>query len=127
MKPFKSALAAAEVLLVIPAALFMTALVIRSLQPQQYEPAHTAQRIVDWYAARPQLGLWVLLTLLPLTVLLTGCITLLRTWRADASLRPSALQVLEALRAHFATFLVALATLASVCILTVVALHVLAG
>jgi hypothetical protein len=127
MKTHKPALAATEVLLVIPAALFMTALVVRSLQPQQYEPAHTAQRIVDWYAARPHLGLWVLLAALPFIVLFTGAITLLRSWRADAELRRSVLGMLQTLRAQFSTVLVALATFAAACILAIVALHVLAG
>ena len=61
-----------------PAALFMMALFVRNLQPLQYEPARTAQRIVDWYAVRPRIGLWGLLIALPLAVLLTGCSTLLR-------------------------------------------------
>jgi hypothetical protein len=39
-------------LLMFPAVLFMGALVVRMLQPLQHEPAHTAQRIVMWYALR---------------------------------------------------------------------------
>jgi hypothetical protein len=42
-------IAATELTLIFPAALFMTALFVRNLQPQQYEPAHTAQQIVMWY------------------------------------------------------------------------------
>ena len=42
------ALAATELALIFPAALFMTALFVRNLQPPQYEPAHTAERIVTW-------------------------------------------------------------------------------
>ena len=78
MNIVKRAIAASELLLIFPAALFMTALFVRNLQPQQYEPAHTAQRIVDWYAVRPRTGLWGLLIALPLAVLLTGGGTLLR-------------------------------------------------
>jgi hypothetical protein len=40
-------IAATELLLVFPASLFMTALFVRNLQPLQYEPARSAQRIVD--------------------------------------------------------------------------------
>jgi len=54
-------LATLELVLIAPATLFMTALFVRNLQPQQYEPAHTAQRIVAWYAARTHLGLWLFL------------------------------------------------------------------
>jgi len=69
MQTLKRAIAATELILIVPAALFMTALFVRNLQPLQYEPAHTAQRIVMWYAARPHVGLWVFLIALPFVVL----------------------------------------------------------
>jgi cytochrome b561 len=125
MKTIKPTIAAAEVVLIFPAALFMTSLFVRELQPLQYEPAHTAQRIVDWYAARVHMGLWVLLIALPLTVLATGCATLLRAWRGNAELRQTARQTIAAIRAHLATLLVAAATLAAGGILAIVALHML--
>src|SRR5271165_2994302 len=105
MKSLRRLLATTELLLIFPASLFMTSLVVRSLQPQEYEPAHTAQRIVDWYAARPHVGLWVLLIALPFTVLVLGSATLLRAWRSDAQLREAARQALAAIRAHLATAL----------------------
>ena len=125
MKPIHSALAAAEVMLVFPAVLFMTALFVRNLQPQQYEPAHTAQRIVDWYAARPHLGLWLLLIALPLAVLSSGAVTLLRAWRHGPQLQAAAFQVAAIVRAHFASLLVAVSTLTAGGILAIVALHML--
>ena len=125
MKTIKPSIAATELLLIFPATLFMCALVVRSLQPQQYEPARTAQRIVDWYAARVHLGLWVLLIALPLTVLATGSVTLLRAWNDNAELRQQARQTLAAIRAHLATLFVAVATLAAGGILVIVALHML--
>ena len=123
MNNVKRAIAATEVLLIFPAALFMTALFVRNLQPMQYEPAHTAQRIVMWYSAWPHAGLWVLLMALPLAVLVTGCVTLLRSWKHDAELRQSARQTLAAVRSHMATLLVAAATLTSGGVLAIVALH----
>src|SRR5579859_5803069 len=120
MKTIKSALAATELLLVFPAVLFMTALFVRNLQPQQYEPAHTAQRIVDWYAASPHVGLWVLLIAMPLTVLSIGVITLIRTWKADANLRQSVRQFAGILREYAATALITLATLTAGVILAIV-------
>jgi hypothetical protein len=125
MNLFKRAIAATEMLLIFPAALFMTALFVRNLQPQQYEPARTAQRIVTWYAARPRLGLWVLLIALPLAVLVSGCGTLLRRWSDEVELRQAARQTLAAIRAHLATLLVAGATLTAGGILAIVALHML--
>ncbi|HEX6895341.1 MAG TPA: hypothetical protein VF146_08710 [Bryobacteraceae bacterium] len=127
MKTMKPAVAATELLLVFPAALFMTALFVRNLQPQQYEPAHTAQRIVDWYAASPHVGLWVLLIALPLVVLFLGVVTLARNWKADAELRQAAQQVAQNIRGHVATLLVTLATLTAAGILAIVALHLITG
>ena len=121
----KRAIAATEVLLIFPAALFMMALFVRNLQPLQYEPARTAQRIVDWYAVRPRIGLWGLLIGLPLAVLLTGCSTLLRNWNREVQLRQAAWQTLAAIRAHLATILIAGATLTAGGILGIVALHIL--
>ncbi len=125
MNRVKRIIAAAELLLIFPAVLFMTALFVRNVQPQQYEPAHTARQIVMWYAARPHVGLWVLLIALPFAVLSVGSFTLLRLWNSDGELRRAAWQVLATVRVHFAILLVAVATLTAGGILAVVALHVL--
>src|SRR5215472_16191208 len=107
MNTLKRAIAATELVLIFPAALFMTALFVRNLQPLQYEPAHTAQRIVTWYSLRPHLGLWVLLIALPFAVLVTGSATLLRTWRSELEVREAARRILAAIREHLATLLIA--------------------
>jgi hypothetical protein len=125
MQTIKRTVAAAELVLIFPAALFMTALVVRAVQPVQFEPAHTAQPNVDWYAARPRVGLWRALITLPLAVLLTGVVTLLRSWTADAEFRQAARAMLALVRAHLAILLVAMATLAAGGILAIVAVHVL--
>ncbi len=115
----------AELLLIFPAVLFMTALFVRNLQPLQYEPAHTAQQIVNWYAARPRLGLWIFLIALPLAVLVTGCATLLKRWSEDDELRQAARQSRAVVAKHWTTLLVSGATLAAGGILAIVALHVI--
>lgn len=125
MKLFHRSLAALELVLVFPAVLFMTALFARSIQPQQFEPAHTAQLIVDWYAARTHIGLWLFLIAFPLTVLLTGAATLLREWRRDESLRDAARKILTLARAHAASILIACTTTVALCILAVVTLHLI--
>lgn len=119
----KRAIAALELLLVFPGALFMTALFVRNLQPPQYEPAHTASRLVDWFAARPHLGLDVFLIALPFAAFIIGCAAVLRGWRGDAELRQATLQTLAAVRAHLAALLIAAATLVAAGILAIVALH----
>ena len=125
MNTIKRAIAATEILLIFPAVLFMTALFVRNLQPQQYEPAHTAERIVSWYSLRPHVGLWILLIALPLAVLVIGCATLLRSWNDDVELRQASRQMLSEIRAHLATLFVAAATLTAGVILAIVAMHVL--
>ena len=127
MKTIKPSVAVAEVLLIFPAALFMVALVVRELQPVQYEPAHSAQRIVDWYAARVHLGLWVLLIALPLIVLITGSVALLHAWRDSPELRQATTQTLAAVRSNLATLFVAATTLAAFAFLAIVALHIITG
>jgi len=124
-KTLDRTIAAAELLLLFPAALFMTALFVRNLTPLPNEPALTAHRIVMLYASSVHVGLWVLLIALPLLVLAIGAATLLRQWSEDASLRQAATQTLGAVRAHFATLLIAGATVASSGILAAIAVHVL--
>ena len=125
MKTIQRTLATLELLLVFPAVLFMMSLVARSIQPQQYEPAHTAQRIVDWYASSPHVGLWILLIAFPLVVLVLGSATLLGEWRKNTDLRNSALQALALVRAHFATLLIACTTATAFGILAIVAMHMI--
>lgn len=121
----ETAIALTELLLILPATLFMTALFVRNLQPLQYEPAHTAARIVSWYAARPHLGLWGLLIGLPLVVLATGCATLPRRWSDEPELRQAARQLLTTVSVHLPTLLVAISTLAAGGVLAIVAVHLL--
>ncbi len=114
------AIATTELLLILPAALFMTALVVRALQPLGSDPARTAERIVQWYAGR-QWTLWILLIALPLGVLVTGCATLMPTLQGDAR------QTIAAIRAHPATLVVAGETLTAGVFLVIVVLHMLAN
>ena len=115
-----------ELLLLFPAALFMTALVVRELQPLQTEPAHSAQQLVMWYAAR-MWTLWVLLLALPLAALITGGATVLREW--DPSIAPlhAARGLLAAIRARSAMIFVAAETLTAAGILVIVVLHMTAS
>jgi hypothetical protein len=118
-------IAAAQLILIFPAALFMTALVVRSLQPVQYEPAHSAQQVVMWYAAR-MWSLWILLLALPMAVLVTGCATLLQGWKRGTTLPQAVRQSLTAIRSHLATLFVAATTLVAGGILAIVVLHMMA-
>jgi hypothetical protein len=125
MRTLKRAVATLELLLVFPAVLFMTALFVRNIQPPAYEPAQTANRVVDWFSARPFLGLDIFLIALPFAVFVIGCATVLRSWRSDAQFRQAAQQTFAAVRAHLAALLIVGATLVAAGILAIVALHVI--
>ena len=125
MKTILRSVAALELLFVFPAVLFMSALFARSIQPLQFEPAHTAQRIVDWYAARPHIGLWVLLIALPLAVAVIGSAILIREWRRNSDLREATLKTIGVIRSQAPSILIAGATAMAGGILAIVALHVL--
>ena len=126
MNPVRRPVIVAQLLLIFPSILFMGALVVRELQPLQNQPAHIAQQLVTWYAAR-MWTLWVLLIALPFAVLVTGCVTLARNWRDDTKLPQAAQRKLAAIRADWAMLFVAATTLTAAAILAIVALHMAAN
>jgi hypothetical protein len=126
MKTWKRLAPAAQLFLIFPAVLFMGALVVRNLSPLQDEPAHSAQQIVMWFAGR-MWTLWVLLIVLPLGVLVTGCVTFGHNWRGDASLLQGAKGTLAVIRANGAMLVVASLTVTAGVILMIVVLHMLAN
>ena len=119
-------IAVMELALIFPAALFMTALMLRNLQPLQYEPARSAQQLVMWYAGR-MWTLWVLLLGLPFIVLVSGCAELLRSWNRDIILPLTSRKSLAMVRAHLASLFLAATTLIAGVILAIAVLHVLAN
>jgi len=118
MKTLKAALAIAELILVFPAALFMTALFLREVQPL----AQTG-RLVDWFSHHVILGLYVFLISMPLAAFVAGGSIVVRSWRNDAEFRRAALQIMMTARAHAASLLVVAATVMAGGILCIVAMH----
>jgi hypothetical protein len=119
-------IAVMELVLIFPAVLFMTALVLRNLQPLQDEPARSAQQLVMWYAGR-MWTLWFLLLGLPLIVLASGCAELLRSYNRDIVLPLTSQKSLAMVRAHLSSLFIAATTLMAGVILAIVVLHVLAN
>ncbi len=111
---------------IFPAALFMAALVVRTLQWLPYDAAITAQQIVGWYAER-MWTLWVLLLALPAAALATGGATLLLSWKPDAQVPQAESAPAARNRTPLATLLIAAPTASSAGILAVVVLHMLAN
>jgi len=126
MRTLTRVIAGVEIALICPAALFMTALVVRTLQPSHDEPAHIAQQIVMWYSVR-MWTLWLLLLALPVAVLVTGCATLLRNWNRDVVQPQTVRRSLALIRDPLATLFVAATTLTAAGILAIVVLHMLAN
>ena len=119
-------IAVSGVVLIFPAALFMTALALRNLHSLQFEPARSAQQLVMWYAGR-MWTLWVLLLGLPFIALVSGCAELLRNWKRDISVSLTSQTSLTMARAHLASLFIAATTLIAGAILVIVVLHVLAN
>ena len=111
--------------LVCPAVLFVTALFLRQVPPPDSEQARTAERIVTWYAAHPQLALWVLLLLLPLSAFILGSSALLRTWADNPQLRDYAWRALAAIPAHWPAVSIGGATLLSAGVLAMITAHLM--
>jgi hypothetical protein len=123
MNTTRRTIAATQALLISPAILFMGALIVRQLSPLQHEPAYTAQRIVMWYAGR-MWTLWMLLITLPLAVLVTGCLTFLRSRR---ELPRGVQDGFAAIHIDSAMSFVAAMTLTAGIVLAIVAIHMLAN
>jgi hypothetical protein len=111
-------IAVIDLVLILPGMLFLGAVGFRAFQPVQFEPAHTAQLIVDWYAGKVW-TLWVLLVSLPLVALVLGC----------ASLAWNRIDPKQSQTPHWngATIANAAETLVAFVILVIVALHILAN
>jgi hypothetical protein len=118
-------IAATQLVLVVPAALFMTAVLVAAGDAPKYDLARVAQRIVIWYSGR-MWTLWLLLLALPCVVLIAGSATLLAAWNRGIEVPHSARQSLATIQTPLATLGVAGTTLASAAILAIVVLHMLA-
>jgi O-antigen/teichoic acid export membrane protein len=119
----KRTLAVAHLALISPAVLFLTAVLVQRLQN---EPGLTAQHIVMWYAER-MWTLWILLLALPISVLISGFISLLR----DSSDRTQVASILQkafaGLHPAGARTSVAVTTVTAAVIVGIVILHMLAN
>ena len=116
----KRAVAAVEVLLIAPAALFMVSLFLRQVQPL----AQTGH-VVEWFTHHLVLGLYVSLFSMPLAAFIGGCTVLLLSWRNDPQFRTATSNLLIAAKDQWASLLVAAATVLAAGILFIVALHLL--
>ena len=111
--------------LICPAIVFVTALSVRQWQPLGSGPVRTADRVVGWYAAHPQLALWVLLLLLPLSAFVLGSAALLRTWDDNPQLQDFTWRALAAIPNHWPAMSIGVATLLAAGVLTMISRHLM--
>jgi hypothetical protein len=116
----KRAVAAMELFLIAPAALFMVSLFLREVQPLVH-----SGRVVEWFTHHLVLGLYVSLFSMPLAAFIGGCTVLLLSWRNDPQFRTAASKLLIVAKDQWASLLVVAATVVAAAILFSVALHLL--
>jgi hypothetical protein len=116
-------IAAWALALLCPALVFLAALYLRQLPRLESEPARTADRIVTWFAAHPQFGLWGVLVLFPLSAFILGSGALVRTWGDNPQLREYAWRALWAIPAHWPAVSIGGATLLSAAVLLMITGH----
>ena len=121
----KRSIATIELILILPASLFMFSLFLRNVQPEPYQPAQTARLIVNWFTAQPHIGLQLFLISFPFLAFILGASTILRNWNSDPNLRQLASTTFAALRAQASFLLITAATVLAAAILSIVALHLL--
>ena len=124
MRLDKRIVVAVQLLLIIPAALFIVALLVRDLQPLLDQAAYIARLVVIWYSERVW-TLWLFLAALPFTVFVLGSGALMQDW--TARLDPRHVNPRTSVVIDFQPTAIAIwaLTMLSAVILTVVAVHVL--
>jgi hypothetical protein len=118
------------VLLVLPAVTFLTAAMVRGMQPPQYQPARAAQVIFDAFAALPVAAVWVLLGLAPFIALVLAVVVAWRKLDADQAAHDDLSAFIEGWRRILrqpALVLSAFAFLASGVVLAFALTHAIVG
>ncbi len=97
------------VLLVLPAITFLSAAMVRLMQPTQHQPAHAAQVIFDAFATLPAGWSYVLLWFAPVGALALSAVVVGRRLRTDPAARADAGAFAQGLRrlAHQPALIVA--------------------
>jgi hypothetical protein len=109
--------------LVGPAVLFVAALFLRQIPPAHREPARSADRIVSWFAAHPQLSLWVLLLMLPFGAFVLGSVALVRTWADNPQLQYYTWRALAEIPEHWPAMSIGGATFLAAAVLVTMTAH----
>ncbi len=123
MNTFKRLTALGELLLLLPASLFMASLFVQHLEP--LPPARAARHLIQWFSTHVVLGLYVFLVALPFAALFIGCATVLLSWHSAEGIRRAVLELFAAVRGHLTNLLIAGATGMAGGILAIVTMHMI--
>jgi|SRR5690348_10215363 hypothetical protein len=124
--PKLSFLALSEWLLVLPAALLLSAAALRQLQPRQFEPSRTAWTIFEWTTTHiSHSGAAWLFLVMPAVALAAGFAAMALAWRRNEALRQDAIAMFTSLRRHFALAVLGVGTLLAGAILLAVVAHII--
>ena len=111
--------------LVLPSVLFVVALSLRQRRLIRGGLARAAESVVTWYGAHPQVGLWLLLILLPLSAFVLGSATLLRTWSENPRLQDVTWRALSEIPEHLPAVFVGATTLVAASVLGMISVHLM--
>jgi len=124
--PKLSALAVSEWLLVLPAALLLSAAALRQLAPRQFELARTSWAIFEWTTTHiSQAGAAWLFLVLPAVAVAAGCIGLMLAWRKNETLRQDTTAMISCFRRNLAVAILCSGTLLACAILAAVIAHII--
>ncbi len=115
---------------VVPAAVFLAAAAVASMQPSAYEPSRTAHQFVDWMDAQPGAIVAAFLLVAPAVAFVVGGAVLWRRIRADETLRADLAElgaVLVRLVRRPTVVVAAVAVVAAVGVLAFAVDHLIAG
>src|SRR5262245_27383711 len=124
--PTLSALAGSEWLLVLPAALLLSAAALRQLAPRQFEPARTSWVIFEWTATHiSRVGAAWLFLILPAAALAVGFAGIMLAWRKSETLRRDVGEMIACLRRNLAVAILGSGALLAGAILAAVIAHII--
>jgi hypothetical protein len=118
-------IAAAESLLVLPAAALLAALAVRTMQPPGKEPAQTIGRLAARTIPHTPLAAALLFLAMPLAALLLGATAFRRRWHSDGGLRSDAHELLVVARRQMVSGILLGGALVSAAILAAVVIHLI--
>jgi hypothetical protein len=115
-----------ECLMVLPATFALSVAALRSLQPQQYEPARSARIISEWITGHlTKAHAATMFLLFPAIAIAVGTAALLRSWHEDELLRGDAIAFWAVVRRNLYFLILIAGAFAGAFILMAAVIHMI--